>query len=523
MFIRKLIVSVGLFLIPVGVAVLVILFGPRTYHSESLMLLRLGRENVAIDPTAATGEVLHVQTNRDSEMKSILGILSSREIAKDVVGALGAEAINRGALQAEDAEAAEENRPKALESISKMKSQISSAVKSLDPIDETETAMKELYSGIRFESSDRNSNIVKVEYQAKSPELAQRVVTEWVNSFLRIHPEVNRATGSLDFFQVQLDHLRGQLEAARESLRKNKDEAGVVTVADQQRILSEQISSTVLRESTLVASLAAATTRAERLRELIESTDSRIIIEERKGIANAATDGMRQQLYDLEIAEQGLQTRYTENHPMVQAIESQVQKAARIVSAQDTARNEVVEGTNPAYLRVYEQYLLEQANRDAIFAELGSVRDARAGLAVRATELNLHEGTILDSQQQVQILEQRYAEIHAKMEEARLDEELQDQRITSINIVQPASLEYQPVSPRKSLCALLGLMGGIAGASAPWLLTFAPPALTGSPVDRTASTRNGTEPVGKSVESSVRVERSVAEGISSRQRSSVPR
>ena len=57
------------------------------------------------------------------------------------------------------------------------------------------------------------------------------------------------------------------------------------------------------------------------------------------------------------------------------------------------------------------------------------------------------------------------------LERARLNEVLEESRITSINVVQPASFEARPVSPNKRVCAMLGLFAAIVIAvSLPVLL-----------------------------------------------------
>ena len=59
------------------------------YLAEAKLMLRIGRENVSLDPTATTGQVISIGQSRDSEINSELQILNSRELAGKVVDALG--------------------------------------------------------------------------------------------------------------------------------------------------------------------------------------------------------------------------------------------------------------------------------------------------------------------------------------------------------------------------------------------------------------------------------------------------
>lgn len=62
---------------------------PKTYQSEAKLLVRLGRENVSLPPTAATGQMLNISQTRENEIKTEMEILTSRGLAEKVVDAIG--------------------------------------------------------------------------------------------------------------------------------------------------------------------------------------------------------------------------------------------------------------------------------------------------------------------------------------------------------------------------------------------------------------------------------------------------
>jgi len=59
------------------------------YRAKATLLVRIGRESVTLDPTAATGQVISLGQSRQSEINSELDILRSRELALRVVDAIG--------------------------------------------------------------------------------------------------------------------------------------------------------------------------------------------------------------------------------------------------------------------------------------------------------------------------------------------------------------------------------------------------------------------------------------------------
>jgi uncharacterized protein involved in exopolysaccharide biosynthesis len=127
------------------------------------------------------------------------------------------------------------------------------------------------------------------------------------------------------------------------------------------------------------------------------------------------------------------------------------------VGDQSTERQEVKRSVNPAYQRLTEERLLQQAAVQALEKKRQTLLDKQSDLIAEVTQLNENEQEIRSLVQEVGILETRYLSHSEKLEQARMDEMLERQRITSVNIVQPASLEHRPITPRKALCGLLGM------------------------------------------------------------------
>ena len=72
--------SFAFFVAVVAAVLLFNAFGPHRYRSEGKLLIRLGRENSALDPTVTLGheQVLSVPPFRDNEINSVVEVLNSR-------------------------------------------------------------------------------------------------------------------------------------------------------------------------------------------------------------------------------------------------------------------------------------------------------------------------------------------------------------------------------------------------------------------------------------------------------------
>ena len=72
-----------------GITLLAALVGlcvcPRKYGSEAKLLVRLGRENLAVDPTAATSSLVSLSNTREAEINSVILALGSRSNIEKVL------------------------------------------------------------------------------------------------------------------------------------------------------------------------------------------------------------------------------------------------------------------------------------------------------------------------------------------------------------------------------------------------------------------------------------------------------
>ena len=285
---RKTTILAGLLVILTTVGV--ILFFPRTYRSRSQLLLRVGHENVSVDPTAqAAGQVVQMQLTRKNDIQTALQVMNSRALLGEVVDRVSAEVILDGL--ADDAEP-NASGPGLLGTI---KNRVGSMLSSIDPISDRERAIRDLAGNLDVGSANEAS-VVTAEYRAKSPEAAQLIMEAWLDVYLSKHAELHRTSGAHQFFKEEEVDLRSRLDETYSALRKAKTENGLVSVVGQQTLLEGQLAtvrnSLIEVESLLASSVA----RSKSLRASLAETDNRTVIDEVSGKANEAHDVMRGRL-----------------------------------------------------------------------------------------------------------------------------------------------------------------------------------------------------------------------------------
>jgi uncharacterized protein involved in exopolysaccharide biosynthesis len=440
--------------------VFVILYGTREYRSVSRLLLRIGHENGALDPvTTAAGERIAPVHTREDEVETAMGVMQSRTIMEEVVEKIGASRILRGGTPKPIPEPTPKDSTPTGDSDS-MISELTSHLRSIDPIPENESAVRALEKGFNI-SAPSKSSLISVEYKTKSPALAQEIVRAWVASYIQHNAKVHRTVGTFDFFRQQDKELQSQLEMVHSQIRNAKSAGGFVTLEGQQKILESQLQNVKNELQRVGAELVEAETRVDSYELLLNESVEKITTEEVSGIASEAKNQMRGVLFQLEIIEKEYEAKYKEDHPKLKAIREQLQNASEIVNAQESERKQYKQIANPIHQRIRENQVVDMALRDALNGKLVKLAEQQTLLVEDIQNLNGEEEKLVTLLRRASVLEERNKMHAVLLERARLNDVLDENQITSINVVQPASFESRPVSPDKRLCAVMGLFAGV--------------------------------------------------------------
>ncbi|HEX5471925.1 MAG TPA: hypothetical protein VFW73_08560, partial [Lacipirellulaceae bacterium] len=246
-------------LIALVLGALVYIFAPRTYRSEARIFLRLGRESVGLDPIATTGQTLALQqADRKDEVKSAIEVLGSRSVVSQAVDQVGASVV-----------LSHDSKGFSPTGIVKAPLHwITNLVASVDPISEREAAIDYAERHLSV-SAERDSTVIVVQYDAKSPKLAQEVCEAVVDVYQKEHIRIHRNEDSSPFFAEQQARLRTELDHALDQVRTVKNQLGLSSVEQRRNSLEAQFNAVELDRLSTEEQLAAAQARAADLEKRI--------------------------------------------------------------------------------------------------------------------------------------------------------------------------------------------------------------------------------------------------------------
>ena len=453
--------------------ILGLIFIPKSYTSDARLFLRLGRESIGLDPTAAMSQTVNLAESRESEINSEIEILRSRVLLEDVVKRLGADyVVHAGGPAKENGWMATLTAPLAV-----ARTWLNGVVS------QDERAVERLEKAITV-TAPRRSSVILVKCKGFTPGHAQKMLQTFLDAYAERHVQANRTEGSHDFFVDQSELLRDQLRKASEELRDARNATSLVSIEGQRENVQNQastIEAAILEnERALASSEAMIAAHNKSLNELPEQLG-----EQTAGLPNAAADGMRGELYRLQIQEKELSSRFTSLHPHVIAIRRQVSETQKILDEQEPSRSQTTR--RPSIVHQHVQTELATANATAASqrALANSLKKQYEGVLSKIRALNDDEVRITEMTRKVELLEVSYRSYVRNREEARIDQQLASGRISNVNLVQPASFVAKPSSPRVMLTLAMGMFLALCGSVA---LAFAAEFL-----DRSLKTQNQIE------------------------------
>lgn len=438
-----------LFLIMFGGTLAYLILQPPVYRSESKLFLRLGRENVAIDQTATMGQapLMAVPSTRENEVNSIVDVLSSRGLIEKVVDELGASFILESATRASDGAGTSKG------SVWDRNTPASAATQREDAIRRVEKKLQIV--------AQKNSNVITVAYNASSSAIAQETVRALVDVYLQEHLRINRPPGAYDFFVEQTEAIRSRLAAAEDEWLALKNETGLAVIEDQRRLVVEQISTLEDEFRKTKSESAAIAALVEVLGEQIATMPPQQESSRTDGLLAAGADGMRQQFYALQLQEQELRAKYTDQHVLVKKVRDQIRQASAALDQEETQRSQVTTSTN----RIFEEAQLSLVNQQSLLGSLRAKGEVLSEQLVAArgqlTEINTAELRFVQLQRQVELHDASYRRYSESMERSRVDQALEIQRMSNISIVQPASAPERPVDSGRLSKLVLGLFASL--------------------------------------------------------------
>ena len=418
-----------LFLGILGGALLGGLVAPRQYEAEMKILVNRSRVDAVVTPNAEAPPTVSAPVVTEEDMNSEVELLKSRDLLQQVVVACGLDSKRGSRI-----ERFEERTRRALHvGETPQSARIARAVQDLhdrlvvDPLKKTE--------------------LIRVAYAAHDPERAAYVLQTLATLYEEKHAAVHRSPGTFRFFDQETERYRTELAAAEAKLTNFDAKASLVSPAEQEQLVLQQLSQFEADLHSDEASAYAAGSRARAIEERSKTTPERETTQVRKLDNAQLLANLESTLLSLELKRREMLIKYAPTYPPVKEVEEQIADAQQAIAA---ARQEPMADVTTDRVPASDWMATELAKADADRAQFEAQASATERVVKRyqanAQQLDREGAAQQDLAREVKAAEDNYLLYVHKREEARISDALDSKRIVNVSIAEAATVPALPDS-----------------------------------------------------------------------------
>jgi uncharacterized protein involved in exopolysaccharide biosynthesis len=429
----------------VGTAVLGTMLAQPIYETSAKLLIRVSRENIYVPTLAGSNTVIKI--DREAQINTEIQILNSRFVAEAVAASLGPTVIYPDLHRATPADVEQESQP-----TSPQPSML-------------QTAAERLQKNLTLEAV-RLSDVIKVKFKHADPKMAATVLNTLVNVYLEHHLEVYKTPRSHEFFHDQAQIMKTKLYQAEEDLRAFKTQHHLTSLDEQRQLLLKNEADIRTIWDHTQSQEAEIESRLQQLRTQLATLPKTLNLGGESEHNLMDINNLHQKLSELELRESELRTQYTEQHPVVQNLRQQIRLVRQNLAQQEAKRyTKVRVDVNPVHQSLQQAYLQNEAELKALRAKKVTLTAQLADYQRKFQTFSQLESEFNILLQEVAFKRQNYQLYLTKLEESRISDAMDKEKITGVSVIEPASSPLIPASPNKrlnlALAAFLGSFGGL--------------------------------------------------------------
>lgn len=403
------------------------------FQAAATILVKTGREFQARSEVGDTATGAPIATKRET-INSEIEIITSAGVAEETLRRIGVQALSPTAI----------NRPFA-------------------------TVVEEFRKSITAQPV-RDSSIIEVALRHPEPQTAERILELLVAVYLERHIDIFSEPRA-KYIETQIDDLSKELKILENRRQELRYDHSIYSVEAQRSALISQRFEAQRTLDAIEADVQAAQKRVEVLNRSAAKVNSTDVITE--DMPNDAFIFAENQLTQLKATRDQLLKAWPASNRRVTDIQARIAAAEAAMRPLRDPPQRVRTEPNKLAARLSEEIILIEASIPALHA--------RRLLAQQAIQRATEElGRIENVNAELARLDQQYTSLldniknyRDRLVEARLREDLDRERVTSVRVVQAATAAVFPVSPKKAIFAMGGIAAGLMAAAAALIAAIA--------------------------------------------------
>ena len=305
-----------------------------------------------------------------------------------------------------------------------------------------------------------DSGVIRISFQHEDPKVAAQVVNVMVDKFKDKHLETFIDEKTSSFLEAKAAEYAKNLQETEKKLEQLKLKHSAYDLEQQRTLLLQQ-------RAQLDAGFKASQDQIAEYGKKLASLNGQVshVTENARGYTESdryrVMDEGKSKLLDLQLQEQQLLKKYTETSQHVIQIRNEIKTVQAFLKKQEEELRNKLPVDHPVYQDLQRQIMNTKADFQSQQAKSAVLRQQVAQLDAALQQLSLPENEITALIRQRTINEQNYQTYAAKLEEARIIEDMNRARMTNISVIQKASTPIFPIKPRVQFNLMLGFFLGI--------------------------------------------------------------
>jgi uncharacterized protein involved in exopolysaccharide biosynthesis len=308
--------------------------------------------------------------------------------------------------------------------------------------------------------SMEDSNIIKLAFVHNDPQISAKVLNLLIDKYNEKHIDIYR-NSDLPFLEEQLRNTDEQLRAAEEELENFRQRYAVYDIQKQTELLLSQ-------RSDLERSLNSAENEIKALEQKNIAFQAQMSLMPKNVpmYAETKTDDVsadsRTRLLELQVEEQKLLSKYTENNRLVQNIRNEISAVKQLIASQSSRSGGLVRtGKNPMLEAIELESIRTKASLQSLFAKRDVIKNQIDELNSQLKEIDTRQNELSELKRSVSVATKTHNAYLDKLEEAKSQNALDRIKSTSIRVVQYPEIPIKPLGLPRKIQLILGMFFGL--------------------------------------------------------------
>jgi succinoglycan biosynthesis transport protein ExoP len=317
-----------------------------------------------------------------------------------------------------------------------------------------------------------NSNVIEVRYRSTDPERSVNVVNTLLKLYLDRYLEIHRPPGVTAFLAEQLQRYEQKLRESEDAMRRFEGRTTFVNAANQMEVYSRQLAEA---EQTLMKTRYDILDKQQKLSSMkayVSSVPERLITSQQVR-HNPLIETLQMRLLEMEMEREKLLQSYTEQDRRVHEINERMAIVRQRLGEQPAwVPSSETSQLHPLRQQWQESMLTTQTSLDRLKIDQQEATEQFARLKHRIGEIAQYAVDGAELTREVKANEEAYLLYRKKVEEARISQAMDEQKIVNVTIAEGPAIPIAPITSKGLSYAFALIVGLVAGVGGGFLREF---------------------------------------------------